>query len=364
MNNQQAKRLLEKYSAGKCSKEEKSLVESWYLHSDHSSEIPSHADIENAMDIVKNTLPLAYPGKRKLWPSIAAAASLAIVISLVFYNGSKKKHSGQTASVSDVQNAMPLKNGVSLKTESSPVIKLTKSGPVRFPDGSAAAASAGQLDYSGTKGNGTIHTLSNNSADRFILILNDGTEASLDIGSSITYPTAFTGTSREVSVTGQTYFKVTHNAKHPFRVRTRDVVIEDLGTQFNIESFDEKVQTTLIEGSASVSLASNKIILKPGEQAETLKGSIEKRDVDVKTVTCWLQNDFIFNHEPLENILIRLERMYNVRFTWQDTSLKKLRFNGSVSRKKKLSNILDYIRKTGPIDFVTVKGKIMVIRKK
>lgn len=365
MDKQQAKQLLKKYSAGECNDAEKAIVESWYLHADFSSDIPSHVDIENAMNTTGKSLKLSLHNKQRFWPSIAAAASIAIAISTILYYTGIKNTGTLAPSLNELANTMPLQRGVSLKTENGPAINLSdkKTGTIRFKDGSGAKASAEHLDYSGKSQTVAIHTLSNNGADRFTLTLNDGTEASLDIGSSISYPTAFTGAAREVMVTGQTYFKVVHNSKQPFRVKTKGTVIEDIGTAFNIDAYGAAVITTLIEGSASVAVADVKMVLNPGEQAKSMESTLEKTHADLEAVTDWLQNDIIFNRKPLDSILLTVERIYNVRFTWQENGLKKIRFNGSVSRKKKLINILDYIRKTGPVDFIARDGKIMVIRK-
>ncbi|WP_162842759.1 FecR family protein [Mucilaginibacter pineti] len=261
---------------------------------------------------------------------------------------------------------MPVRDGVYLNTRNGPTVNLStaKYRTIRFPDGSGARASAENLDYTLKNETSTVHTLTNNSAERFTVTLNDGTRASLDIGSSISYPTAFSGTSREVNVTGQTYFEVAHDSKRPFRVRTRETVIEDIGTAFNIDAYGPEVLTTLVEGAASVRAAHIKTILRQGEQARSTSAGIEKLNADLESVTDWLQNDITFNHELLNSILFRVGRIYNVSFIWQEDSLKELRFNGSVSRKKKLANVLDYIRKTGPVDFVAIEGKIKVVRKK
>ncbi|SDF12732.1 FecR family protein [Mucilaginibacter pineti] len=365
MDRQQAKKLLEKYIAGRCSDVEKAIVESWYLQTDFADDLPSHGEIEAARKLTAKALPSKRLSKR-LWPRTAAAASIAIAVSAALYFGHPNRPKLKTASLDELRNTMPVRDGVYLNTRNGPTVNLStaKYRTIRFPDGSGARASAENLDYTLKNETSTVHTLTNNSAERFTVTLNDGTRASLDIGSSISYPTAFSGTSREVNVTGQTYFEVAHDSKRPFRVRTRETVIEDIGTAFNIDAYGPEVLTTLVEGAASVRAAHIKTILRQGEQARSTSAGIEKLNADLESVTDWLQNDITFNHELLNSILFRVGRIYNVSFIWQEDSLKELRFNGSVSRKKKLANVLDYIRKTGPVDFVAIEGKIKVVRKK
>ncbi len=58
----------------------------------------------------------------------------------------------------------------------------------------------------------------------------------LNAASSITYPTAFKGKTREVTITGEAYFEVATDKEKPFIVKSKDQNIEVLGTEFNINA--------------------------------------------------------------------------------------------------------------------------------
>src|SRR5699024_4473154 len=67
------------------------------------------------------------------------------------------------------------------------------------------------------------------------------------------------------------YFKVKHDAEHPFVIHTKGLTVRDIGTEFNLKAYpdDEKSSLSLIEGSVSISLIDDKdkdLILKPGEK--------------------------------------------------------------------------------------------------
>ena len=68
----------------------------------------------------------------------------------------------------------------------------------------------------------------------------DGTGVWLNAGSSITYPVAFIGGERRVSVNGEVYLEVAHDAKKPFYVVKNDMNVQVLGTHFNVQAYDNE----------------------------------------------------------------------------------------------------------------------------
>jgi ferric-dicitrate binding protein FerR (iron transport regulator) len=203
----------------------------------------------------------------------------------------------------------------------------------------------------------TDNTLTNNSADKFTVTLADGTQATLDVASTLTYPSAF-DKGRKVTMTGQVYFKVKHDANKPFTLIAGTDHIEDIGTEFNVNAY-EHTKTTLISGAVKVSENEKSVILKPGEQAIDMIVKV----ANTEEALAWLQGQIIFHHETLESILKIVARVYDVTFVWEDPETKKLTFGGSVSRTDKLANVLNYFRKAGKVDF-KVEGKIVKVFKR
>jgi transmembrane sensor len=73
--------------------------------------------------------------------------------------------------------------------------------------------------------------------------LNDGSIIILAGNSELKYPEKFVSDIREISlINGQAFFKITKDAKHPFKVvlNQSDVVV--LGTSFNIKKTDDKIE--------------------------------------------------------------------------------------------------------------------------
>jgi len=103
------------------------------------------------------------------------------------------------------------------------------------------------------------------------VVLPDGSSVTLNSGSSISYNGNFSLGIRTVNLSGEAYFNVTKDSKHPFIVLTSLVNLKVYGTSFNIEAYtgENMVNTTLIEGSLGVLNKENKelVLLIPGQNA-------------------------------------------------------------------------------------------------
>ena len=300
---------------------------------------------------------------RRLWPRIAAAAAILLIFGTGGYFYLHQDKPLQMAAIQP-EALKPVQQGITLTLANGKhiVIDQKHHGKIKTEDGAQADQSGEALAYAAQAGAAPVmQTLTNNSGNKFTLQLADGTDVYLDARSSITYPTAFTGKERQVSVTGQAYFKVKHNAGQPFFVTAKNETVEDIGTEFNINAYDEEsvLKTTLVEGSVKIN---HTLILQPGEQAQYGDNELKAVPADIEAVTAWLQGKMVFHHEPLESILTKVSRIYDVKIIWLDEALKKHKFGGSVSRTKQLATVLNFFRNTGEVDFL-VEGKTVKVFK-
>lgn len=75
-----------------------------------------------------------------------------------------------------------------------------------------------------------------NSHSSLIHILEDGSIVYLGEHSSIQYPSHFSSKKREIVLNGNAYFDITHKDACPFIIKTKDALIEVLGTAFDVKS--------------------------------------------------------------------------------------------------------------------------------
>lgn len=184
------------------------------------------------------------------------------------------------------------------------------------------------------------------------LQLSDGTIAWLNAGSSIKFPTMFKGGQRSVEITGEVYFEVVHDAAHPFVVKAGGEEIHDLGTQFDVNAYDDEpaVKTTLLEGRVQI----GKCVLKPGEQYTN--GHIQKVDADA--AVAWISGYFQFEHADIRAVMKQLARWYNVEVHYEGNVPTQV-FEGEIQRSLKLSQVLDLLTGTG-IHYILDGNKLII----
>ena len=90
--------------------------------------------------------------------------------------------------------------------------------------------------------------------------LADGTKVMLGAGSKLTYPQKFSGSNREVKLSGQAFFNVSPDKSHPFIVKTKKMDVTVMGTSFEIFSYDndKEVEAVLLTGKVKVAISDNK----------------------------------------------------------------------------------------------------------
>ena len=195
------------------------------------------------------------------------------------------------------------------------------------------------------------------------VVLADGTKVWLNSASRLIYPQSFMGKERRVVLSGEAFFDVTHDAERPFVVETSRMNVKVLGTRFNVNDYDdnEEVSTTLVNGSVEIVSGDQQAFrLVPGEQAYGKENELEKREVNVRLYTSWIDGKFLFNNTELEEIAKQISRWYDVEIFFSSESVKKVRFTGAIVKFKPLDDLVRMIESTSQVRF-SVKGKTIVI---
>ena len=195
------------------------------------------------------------------------------------------------------------------------------------------------------------------------VVLADGTKVWLNSASRLIYPQSFMGKERRVVLSGEAFFDVTHDAERPFIVETSRMNVKVLGTRFNVNDYDdnEEVSTTLVNGSVEIISGDQQAFrLVPGEQAYGKENELEKREVNVRLYTSWIDGKFLFNNTELEEIAKQISRWYDVEIFFSSESVKKVRFTGAIVKFKPLEDLVRMIESTSQVRF-SVKGRTIVI---
>ncbi|MDD2305530.1 MAG: FecR domain-containing protein [Prolixibacteraceae bacterium] len=204
------------------------------------------------------------------------------------------------------------------------------------------------------------------------LILSDNTVVWLNAGSRLVYPTFFSGKTREVLLFGEAFFEVSKNAEKPFIVKTSDIEIKVLGTQFNVSAYteDKVIQTVLKEGSVAIrqnnsTFFDKEVVLKPNQMASFSKGSNETKlyDVDASYYTLWTKGLLSFDDVDFNRILKKVERFYNISVNFSEPILGTIRISGKLDLKKSKDEVLEYLEKVSLTNIKKVNENQYMVKK-
>ncbi len=195
--------------------------------------------------------------------------------------------------------------------------------------------------------------------------LPDGSVVFLNSGSSLSFPSQFSGSKRLVKLNGEAYFDV-KKGKRPFEVETSKLTVDVLGTAFNVMAYGNTLpEVTLERGKVLVtSYSDSQRILKPGEQAvlDTASNTISVSSVETELFTSWIDNKLIFKNEPLGSLAQRLGRWYNISIDIEDKALAQKKINATIENET-ISEVMELLKITLPIDFEYKKDERKLILK-
>lgn len=203
------------------------------------------------------------------------------------------------------------------------------------------------------------------------ITLPDGTVAFLNAGSQLDYPDSFGGKKREVSLNGEGFFEVAHNAEKPFIVKTHNLNVEVLGTKFNLSAYagDHIVETILVEGKVKLkktgfSLLTKELILTPNQRAVYYpeNGETSISEVDVKSYISWRDGYLNLETLALNRVVKRLERYYNIRIVLNDPFLGMKTITGKLSLNEEPEKVLDVLAKTASIEIIKINQSKYILK--
>lgn len=379
MTNEEAKELLEKYTAGNCTDEEKALLRAWYLkYATENSISLSGEEIEMAVKEIWETLPVQEQRKRVVRIRYIASAAAAVVIfaaAALYLLLPKSSHGPHSQSIyaNDIapgsnKATLTLADGSKIDLNDAHIGNLDKTGPVKI-----VKAKDGQIVYDApgqqaTKPQIAYNLVTTPRGGQYQVILPDGSLAWLNAASSIRFPTGFSGQTRKVEITGEVYFEVAKKIdpatgkRQPFIVGSNNQQVEVLGTHFNINAYSNEnaVRTTLLEGSVKVSLlpSHDARILKPGQQSTVAGASLQIASADTVMAIAWKNGEFQFDQADIKDVMRQAERWYNVDVEYQG-DIKGKKFVGSISRSLPASKFLNILSYTG-VKF-KIEGKKIIV---
>jgi transmembrane sensor len=179
--------------------------------------------------------------------------------------------------------------------------------------------------------------------------LSDGSTVHLNSSTRLDYPDQFTGNLREVTLTGEAYFKIQRNEKKPFIIHAGPLDVRVLGTSFNVKAYPgrEEVLVSVESGKVRCAAANDSIELIAGEE-----GIYNLRTKQLRKVVMDNPNAFAFRtlflkfkNTPLHKALDDIGDAYHVNFVINNPAIENCPLDGKFQTST-LDTIIQIIDET------------------
>lgn len=377
-DNNYIRRLIQLDLVGGLSPEEKGKLEDWINESEEHrllfckikkqlsiNEIRNYlqTDVEDAWKKVREKTfgaPAVRPRRVLKWLKYAAVV-IPVSLSLSLWYAWKEKMENKQATVACLSPVLTLDNGEKYQLDPEEQTEIYVDEEVK------AYQAGGGLIYDTTarQEENKYNRIEVPRGSEYWIVLPDGTRVWLNAATELKYPVAFHAKERRVYLKGEAYFEVAPDKNRPFYVETEEVKIRVLGTVFDVNThYTRGVRTVLVEGAVALEWGDQKEIrMKPGELADFDRTTTEVtlKEVDVTSYISWKEGYFVFEDEPLEEIMHTLSLWYDKEFLFVGKRSRALHFSGHIKRYERIETILSAITDVTGVEF-RMNGQIILIR--
>lgn len=207
--------------------------------------------------------------------------------------------------------------------------------------------------------------------NRMKLVLPDSTSIWLNNETKLRYASNFSASNREVELSGEAYFNVHHDSKHPFIVKVGTQRIKVMGTRFSVNAYpeDNLIETSLVSGSVAFESereinGKSEFRLEPGYSLfyDKQNNSISTQKIQSSYFQYWENGVYAFKDESFESLSLKIKRIFNVEVVFADEFLKKKTYTGTININDNIYIFMEAIRRTSvePIEYKFNKNIIYV----
>ena len=376
-DNNYIRRLIQLDLVGGLSPEEKGKLEDWINESEEHrllfckikkqlsiNEIRNYlqTDVEDGWKKVREKTfgaPPVRPRIRPKWLKYAAVV-LPVLLSITLWYTWKEEMKNKQATVARLNPVLTLDNGEKYQLDPEEQTEIYVNEEVK------AYQAGGGLIYDTTarQEENKYNRIEVPRGSEYWIVLPDGTRVWLNAATELKYPVAFHAKERRVYLKGEAYFEVAPDKNRPFYVETEEVKVRVLGTVFDVNThYTRGVRTVLVEGAVALEWGDQKEIrMKPGELADFDRTTTEVtlKEVDVTSYISWKEGYFVFEDEPLEEIMHTLSLWYDKEFLFVGKRSRALHFSGHIKRYERIETILSAITDVTGVEF-RMNGQIILI---
>lgn len=180
-----------------------------------------------------------------------------------------------------------------------------------------------------TASNGAPYTIETKPGQRQDIALNDGTKIELNGASRLILDHANARIATLES--GEATFHVRHDPSNPFTVHSGALVVQDVGTVFNVERDGARLDVQVAEGSVLFQPKHEAVTLRAGSGVSVREdlGSIALTKIDVAKIGAWRSDSIAFAGEPFGRVAVSILRLDGAKLVI-DPALSRRPFTGMV----------------------------------
>lgn len=329
----QLQELLKRYREGNCSDEEIEFVNSWFYNDFDTNDINLQPNDQESLSKkifqnIENSQQLQTQ-KNFPWELMTGIAAAFICICFAGYYLVKSHDKGKI-DLKVLSTKDTIINDLS-PGNTQAILSFSDGTKKQLPDSSS---------YQNINNNSDSIAMEVPIASTYSMTLKDGTKVWLNSSSKLKYPQKFDSKFRKVELEGEAFFEVAKNPSKPFIIKAKETEILVLGTSFNVNAYENQVATTLVEGSLKVTNGVSSSIIKPGQEAISNKEKIEIDQPNINVRTAWQRGEFFFDGNNLKDIMLQIQRWYNVKIIGLDDLNYRSTFKGTIDKNQNLSNVL------------------------
>ncbi|WP_051697874.1 FecR family protein [Prevotella sp. 10(H)] len=308
---------------------------------------------------------------RKIWLRGASIAAMISILAgsywVLFINQKKKADTDYAAIITemDKDENMLRSNHIILTLPSNEKIATDSSNIVYDKEG-ASNIHAEQIAKPEDESKPQLNQLTVPYGKTASLTLSDGTKIWVNSGSNLIYPAVFANDKREIFVSGEIYLDVAKDENCPFIIKTNHIDVNVLGTKLNVSAYNNDSFQSVVLVSGSVAVKSNELKgdyeILPNQM---LSYGISSKDVNIQKVDVnnhisWIQGYLLLKSESLDNVLQKLERHYNMTFSYDRNAIKSIKVSGKLNLGGGIEEVLNYISITAPIKYIISEKHIKI----
>lgn len=196
------------------------------------------------------------------------------------------------------------------------------------------------------------------------ITLSDGTKVFINSGTKVMYPTVFGSDKREILVDGEIYLDVHKDASCPFIVKTKDLDVKVLGTQFNVCSYgkEKAASVVLVEGSVEVTSEGGKSLLIPNQLVEIEDQKATIKNVDTSEYVCWKDGLMLLNDKKVGQVFDQLSRYYGCAISY-DAEIGKALISGELNLGMDVREVVKFVCQSLFLEYeINDKNDILIRR--